>query len=323
MANSITHLAFADEHNHDSGSSRFGSIALITMKKENYRIISNKISKAISSAGVNRTEFKWTKTKYTNHKKAAINLIDCAVELSLNNIIRIDVILWDYHDSRHNVTGRDNIKNFQIMYYHLLKDILHKFWPDESIWIMYPDETTCVDWSNIQSFSNIKSRIRLEETLFELSRALRSYHIRQIKEVASEKSPVSQLADLFAGLIPYSRRCYDKYEAKKIEKEGGALFETKQVECTPLDIKRFEIITQLLKHKEKQTLGISFKSSKGFRSRKPTAEFPMNFWWYEPQHENDKAPVKIKEYMPGRKYIVDKSFGSTRSHTVIIDNNGN
>lgn len=294
MASDITHLAFADEHNHDSGSGRFGSIALITMKKGSYKIVCERVSKSILDTGV-RAEFRWQKTKYTSHKKAAINLIDCAVELSLNNFIRIDVILWDYQDTRHNVADRDNIKNFHIMYHRLLTNTLHKFWPDGSIWILYPDETTCVNWSDVQSFSNIRSVKRTEDSLFELSQALKSYHVRQIKQVASEKSPVSQLADLFAGLIPYSRHCYDKYEAIKIEKEGGALFKTGEIKFAPLDINRYEIIKCLLKHKEKQKFRISFESSKGFRSLKPSKDYPINFWWYEPQHENDKAPVKIKE----------------------------
>jgi hypothetical protein len=321
MASDITHLAFTDEHNHDSGSSRFGSIALITMKKESYEIISKKISKVISEAGVDRTEFKWTKTKHINHKKAAINLIDLAIEFALNGQIRIDAILWDYQDSRHNVDDRDNIKNFHIMYNKLLTNTMHKFWPDESIWIFYPDETTCVDWEKVQSFTNYKSIKRTEESLFELSKALKSYHVRQIKPVSSKKSPVSLLADLFAGLIPYSRYCYDKYEAIKIEKEGGTLFETSKVEITVSDRSRYEIILQLLRHKAKRKLGISFKSSKGFRSLNPSKEFLINFWWYEPQHEKDKAPIKIKEYVSETNLIIDKPFGHVPKKIAIVESN--
>jgi len=319
MASDITHLAFSDEHNYDSGSGRFGSIALITMKKESYKTVSSSITNTITEAGVTRTEFKWAETKRANHKKAAIKLVDLSVELALNAHVRIDVILWDYQDARHNIKDRDNIKNFHIMYYHLLTNTLHKFWSDGSIWILYPDETSFVNWGDVQSFSNIKSVKRTKGTLFQLSEALKSYHVRQIKQVESEKSPVSQLADLFAGLIPYSRHCYDKYEAIRIGKEGRALFETKEVKFARLDIKRYEIITQLLKQKEKQKLGISFASSKGFRSLNPSKEFPINFWWYEPQHEKDKAAVKIKEYMPKTNLIIDKPFGRTLDEIAIIE----
>jgi hypothetical protein len=292
MASDITHLAFSDEHNYDSGSGRFGSIALITMEKDSYKTVSSSITNAITEAGVTRTEFKWTETKRANHKKAAIKLVDLSVKLALNAHVRIDVILWDYKDARHNITDRDSIKNFHIMYYRLLTNTLHKFWPDGSIWILYPDEISCVNWGDVQSFSNIKSVKRTEETLFQLSEALKSYHVRQIKQVSSKESPVSLIADLFAGLIPYSRYCYDKYEAIKIEKEGGSLFELSKVEITNSDRCRYEIITQFLKHKEKQKLGISFESSRGFRSYNPSQDFPLNFWWYEPQSEIDKAPIK-------------------------------
>ena len=295
IVSDITHIAFADEHNQDSNSGRFGSIALITMNKGSYKIVSDRILQVISQAGI-KAEFKWIKTKYPKHKNAAIKLIDLAVELALNSLIRIDVILWDYQDDRHNVDDRDNIKNFHIMYYHLLTNTLNKFWPDESVWVLYPDETTCIDWEKVQSLANIKSINRTEETLFDLAKTLKSYHVMRLKPMFSHESPVSQLADLFAGLIPYSRHCYDKYAAIKIEKEGGTLFESSKVECTDLDRYRYEIIAQMLRHKEKQKLGISFESSRGFRSYNPSKDFPINFWWYIPQHEKDKAPVKIKEY---------------------------
>lgn len=296
MPSDITHLAFADEHNYESSSGRFGSIALITMKKESYKTVSSSIKNTITEAGVTRTEFKWSETKRTNHKNGAIQLIDISVELALNAHVRIDVILWDYQDARHNITDRDNIKNFHIMYYRLLTNTLHKFWPAGSIWILYPDETSCVNWGNVLSFSNIKSVERTEETLFQLSEALKSYHVRQIRPVVSGKSPVNQLADLFAGLIPYSRHCYDKYEAIKITKEGESLFERAEVKFARVDTNRYDIITQLLKQKEEHKLGISFESSKGFRSLNPSKEFPINVWWYEPQHEKDKAPVKLKGF---------------------------
>jgi len=292
MVSDITHLAFADEHNHDAGSGNFGSIALITMEKSSYKTVHDRILQVILQAGV-RSEFKWKKTKRFTQKKAAINLINLSVELALGKLIRIDVILWDYRDNRHNIIDRDNAKNFQIMYYRLLNNTLHKFWPNESIWALYPDETTCVDWEKVQSLTNIKGVHRTEETLFDLAKALKSYHTMRLKEVPAKKSPVSQLADLFAGLIPYSRYCYDKYESIKIEKEGGVLFaDPTNEEIRQLHYNRYEIIRQLLKHKENQKLGISFNSSRGFRSYNPSKDFPFNFWWYEPQHENDKAPQK-------------------------------
>jgi len=292
MVSDITHLAFADEHNHDAGAGRFGSIALITMAKNSYKTTSEGIAQIISQAGI-KSEFKWTKTNRTKQQKeAAISLIDIAVDQALENLIRIDVILWDYQDYRHNVAHRDNVKNYHIMYYRLLNNTLHKFWPDKSIWMLYPDETTCVDWRNVQSFANNKSVKKTEEPLFKLVETLKSYHVRQIKEVSSKESPVSQLADLFAGLIPYSRNCYDRYNAIKTEKQGGSLFDLDDVKITNSDRNRYGIIERLLRRKKEQALGISFKSSRGFRSRNPSKDFPLNFWWYEPQHEKDKAPLK-------------------------------
>ncbi len=293
MPKRFTHFAFADEHNHDSGSGQYGSIALITMKREAYKGVSEQIEKSIIDAGVKKTEFKWTNTKRTNHQKAAKNIIECAVKLSLQRYIRIDVILWDYEDARHDIENRDNIKNFHIMYYNLLKYVLGKCWQAGSNWLLYPDQTSCVKWDRIQDVTNAKKMIATDPTFFDLSKILQSYHIVQIKQVSSASSPVNQAADLFAGLVAYSRNSYHVYQDIKEQEYGKSLFQDGgNEENKDIDKKRCEIIDQLLKHKKKQKLGISFKNTKGLRSMNPKPEYPINFWWYNPQHKNDKAPVK-------------------------------
>lgn len=57
------------------------------------------------------------------------------------------------------------------------------------------------------------------------------------------------------------------------------------------------------KHKGYKRIQIAFNSTRGFNSHKP--ENFINFWLYDPQHENDKTPVKIKEYMPKTNPIVN------------------
>ena len=262
MGSSISHLAFADEHNHDSGSGRFGGIALVTMSKGDYEAVRDRILKVFSKAKI-ESEFKWYKTKQARQKDAAVGLIDVAVDMALEKLIRIDVISWDYDDSRHSIDNRDSIRNFHIMYYRLLSNALHKFWPNESIWMFYPDETTCVNWEEVKSFVNTQSLKITQKTLSNLVEMLRSYHVIQTKEVPSEKSPVNQLADLFAGLIPYSRNCYEKYNYIETTKQGEPLFEASNVDVTDTDHKRYEIIKRLLKRKNEQKVGISFKSSGG------------------------------------------------------------
>jgi len=37
-------------------------------------------------------------------------------------------------------------------------------------------------------------------------------------------------------------------------------------------------------------LGVSLKTHRGLRTLNP--ESPINFWWYEPQHDADRAPTK-------------------------------
>ena len=55
---------------------------------------------------------------------------------------------------------------------------------------------------------------------------------------------------------------------------------------------RCEIIWLLKNKCDKYKLGVSLTSAKGLKTRSP--KNPINFWWYTPQHDNDKAPTKKK-----------------------------
>lgn len=117
----FSHLVFSDESKHENG--RYWGIGAVSCAYPNYSKIKNEIKRLLDESDV--TEFEWKKLKTAKYKFAAEKMVDYAIRLAVNNEIRIDVITWDMHDSRHkNIIGRDDEENFARMYFHLYKNIL-------------------------------------------------------------------------------------------------------------------------------------------------------------------------------------------------------
>ncbi|MCX8000633.1 MAG: hypothetical protein N3A69_17070, partial [Leptospiraceae bacterium] len=110
------YVAFTDESY--ITASRYRSISALSIPKSNYQTIFHDAEKILKDSRVN--EFKWSELKSKNDYECAEKLI----RLVLNNIssssLRVDTILWDTQDSRHEVIRRDDIANYGRMLFHLL-----------------------------------------------------------------------------------------------------------------------------------------------------------------------------------------------------------
>ena len=111
----ISHSAFSDESYY--GSSRYRSIALVSLERIHVDSIVSELNKLLSESGM--SEFKWSDLGGARERFAAIKLIDKSIELSLSGKMRIDVLIWDIEDSRHSIRQRDDQANLQRMYFHL------------------------------------------------------------------------------------------------------------------------------------------------------------------------------------------------------------
>lgn len=292
--NNPTHIAFADETNHTADSGRFGAIALLTLPIEDKKILHNGLSQYQTENKIK--EFKWQQIKDSRQKNCAKIFIDTVIDKVCRGNFRVDVLSWDYHDKRHKIPGRDDIANFHRMYHHLLKNVFTNKWPDNLRWKFYPDENSAVNWKDVEHFLGNKSiSIELNKDLFKESgfnwRLL--FHLLEIQELNSKTTPMVQIADLFAGMSTYSRESYAKYiEWERQNDPNPDLFDSNNVEInlSKNDNSRCEIIEYLKSSCDKHKLGVSLKSSKGLKTHSPRK--PINFWWYEPQHEADIAPLK-------------------------------
>lgn len=295
MPESVSHLAYSDEAYYNK--TRFRSVALVSLGATSSSHIINRFDELIGESGI--SEFKWEKLRQAREKFAAIKLIDETFRFALGGELRIDVLVWDTQDSRHTILRRDDIANLQRMYYRLFRDAMLYRWPNGSTWNLFPDEHSALDWYSVEDYLDLAGTpAKFGAPLLEpfRSRLKRTYSIQSITPVPSIDNSLVQVADLFAGLGAYSHEEYGKYQ-KWCEYEnkqltlGLVLSENQSLtKLSNSEQIRCGVISYLDKLCKRHRLSIALQSTRGFKSHKPN--HPINFWVYEPQHEDDKAPTK-------------------------------
>lgn len=294
MTLSPSHIAYSDE-SYQSGF-RYRSIATITLDAANESVISSFFGDILQESNVR--EFKWERLRQARERFAALKMLDKTVELSTQGNLRVDTLIWDTYDHRHQVQGRNDVANLQRMYYHLFKNVLLRRWPTGSIWRLCPDENTALDWVTVQDYLDMAGvGFRVDGDLFSGGFRLRlehDFHVLQISEACSVETPLCQLADLFAGLGAFSYLAYKRYESWLSIQDGQLPLELGIGNTSPTpsksDQERFAIMKHFDDECKRRKMHVGLKSSRGFKTHDPRQ--PINFWLYEPQHPDDKAPVK-------------------------------
>ena len=283
-----THIAFSDDSSHQDG--RYNSLALVSLERSNSESVHKNLREILCDSGI-KSEFKWVKLKSAKYKFAAQKLIDFIFQYNIK--IRIDVLTWDYGDSRHkNIIGRDDSENLVRMYYHLASATFSKRWPIEnSFWGWHPDIQSSVDWNVLQDCIRNKKHPCIRDLFIENPNFSR-VELRNIKPSDSKNHPFIQVADLFAGMGAYSWGHFKRFSSWKEYNSGQIplFYEKQKLSFSNSERVRFEIIDQFNMECKKLKMGIAFEHTMGFQSYNPR-EF-INFWLYKPQHASEKAPKK-------------------------------
>jgi len=294
MSSTVTHVGFADESHWNTG--RFRSLGMVTLSLSHLESIEGEVRRLLNESGVQ--EFKWRNLRGARERFAAEKLCAFAVDKASAGQLRVDVLVWDIEDSRHKIPKRDDTANLGRMYYHLFRSVLRKRWPDNAIWRLHPDEHTAMDWETLQDFLERKSvSIETNRSLFADNRfpfrLRRKFGIEEIRPVSSGGHPLLQIADLFAGLAVFSREKYNEYK-KWLQNSSGqeSFLAEDDTSSNPSrsSQERFTVLKQFDEACKRRRLGVSLKSYNGLRT--PDPRNPINFWMYEAQHPEDKAPQK-------------------------------
>lgn len=295
-AQEITHVAFADESHWNVGRHR--GLGLVTLRYGDVGKLEVDLNVLLQKSNV--TEFKWKTLDGAKERFAAQKMCRFAIDATCKGRLRIDILEWDMENSRHKIRGRDDIANLQRMYYHMFKNVLRKRWPDGSVWGLYPDEHTKMDWANVWDFlDRTDSELDIRRDIFTggkfVIRLKNEFKIEEIRPVKSHNKPLIQLADLFVGLGIFSREHYERFafwEKGKSPQLRLRMFEdqSEAIKTSRADKERFTVLAEFNKLCKEKRLGVSLKTNKGLKTFNP--ENPINFWWYDPQHLMDKAPTK-------------------------------
>lgn len=290
---SPSHYGFSDESHHTHGQYR--GVGMVSLAATQYEQFNEELTKLLIGCGLE--EFKWSDLSSAKHRFAALKMIEWTFPKLLDRLLRIDVLIWDTHDSRHKIEGRDDLANLSRMYYHLFKNVLRERWPNESLWAIYPDENSAINWNDVDSCLSyagmtVESQGDLSETNKWRSRITTEFSIHIISPCRSHERVFVQLADLAVGLAVYSRTHHLRYEQWRNNSGGQHCFDFKKecdIQLSKSDRERCLVLCELDRQCKQAKFGISLKTFKGLKSLR--ANSPLNFWWYEPQVEEDKAPT--------------------------------
>jgi hypothetical protein len=294
MSTAITHVGFADESYWNTG--RFRSIGLITTSVSSTETLDGKLRSLLDESNVR--EFKWKKLQGAKERFAAEKLCRFAVDKAAAGRLRVDVLVWDIGDSRHKIAKRDDLANLERMYYHLFRNVLRARWPDDAVWRLHPDEHTALNWRTVQDcLENVSTTDEVDRSLFTGGqfriRLRREFGLEEIQPVSSGEHPLLQLADLFAGMAVFSHEKFCEYQGwREATSQQKRLFDEAAASKDPSrsSKERFVVLNIFDSLCKQKKLGVSLKTKLGLWTPRP--QNPINFWIYEAQRPEDKAPQR-------------------------------
>lgn len=286
---SVTHLAFSD----DSGQKRYHSLSLCTFEAKHEESLFSELDGLLKLSAV--SEFKWEKLRSAKYRFAAERIINFVFK-HLDKL-RIDTIIWDYEDSRHRISQRDDNENRVRMYYHLTSTTMSRRWLIAGTkWQWKPDEQSAVDWNTLWDCLQLKKH-KCVQDLFNENPDFEKVKLERPIPSKSSENCFIQVADLFAGIGAYSWECFDSYyiwSSQVASQQQNSLFDSEILAQTFTDAEeeRFRMLKLLRDKCGENRLQVSLNSSRGLKSNLVTS--PINFWLYTPRVVVDKAPVKKK-----------------------------
>ncbi|MBR2858221.1 DUF3800 domain-containing protein, partial [bacterium] len=200
------YIAFADESSQNK--KRYRSISMIVISKEHYNDVNEKINLILNKYAITPKKFKWNKFNSMDKVNALKEFLEYIFKLVNEHLIYIHTIIWDIHDSRHEILGRDDNKNLSLMYYKLIKNFAKDKLKNRDTLTIYPDRNNSINWGLIEEIlpnDGIYSTKELEFCTIGFAKVF-------IKESNTKENTLIQIADIFAGLARTSYEDYDKYE---------------------------------------------------------------------------------------------------------------
>ena len=285
-----THKGFSDESSWNQN--RYRSIGLVTMSSSVAHAIENSVISLLQESEVR--EFAWKDLTTAKRRFAAQKIVDRAVEFVSSRQLRIDVLTWGTHDTRHGIKGRDDTANLARMYYHLMVTVMRFRWPQSAKWVNYVDRRTDMDWGELEQCLAGKTRREREGAQGELfSGTAISVLPPRVVQASSNEHVLIQVADLFAGMAAFSWNEVKSHDAWVRQQSGQhRLIHQGAVVSISNSASPKHAALEYLASKRLPYVSLRTEEGEGLRTYSP--RHPINFWKYEPQGDYDKAPRKYE-----------------------------
>lgn len=289
-----THCGFSDESSWNQG--RYRSVSLVTGSVDDLGAMERALDEALKEWGI-QEELKWQGLKGSQKVQAAIQVLRIAADYAAMRKCRVDTLIWDAEDARHKVRGRDDLENLARMYYHILRNVTQKRWPNGASWLLLPDEHHAIDWDILERCLDAVSKKFHPQFHFPDAARFRyrkEFNIEKVKPVKSNEYRLTQLADLFAGVSVFSWRQHSEFRLWQDEQSGQqSLFGNARCTASNSSRSRFPVLLELIRVCHQKKFGLSNEPG-GLQTLAYNANNQITFWFYRPQGDYDKAPVKDK-----------------------------
>ncbi len=284
----MDYAVFSDESRHTEG--RYRSLAAVSLPAGEVSAVTELLQNVLQTESYG--ELKWRNIRRAGNKDRAIAAVDVLLAHIVSGV-RVDVLTWDTNDRRHDVPDRDDVANYERMFFHLHRVLMERRGV-QTRWHIRPDEQVNIDWNTIAQCLTSRGTWRAGRNMATLSAEFRHFvpSVLTFREVDSADTPICQLADLLAGMAAYARTNADMVRRQIDEPvEQGSLFGSCD-QATPRasDRARFSVISHLYWKCKRRKLGVSLREFGYLRTHDPS--MPINFWHYEPQHRRDRAPTR-------------------------------
>lgn len=288
-----THCGYSDESSWNQG--RYRSVSLVTGSVDDLDAMERALDEALKEWGI-WGELKWQGLKGSQKVQAAIQVLHIAADYAAMQKCRVDTLIWDAEDARHKVRGRDDLQNLERMYYHILRNVTQERWPNSATWLLLPDEHNAINWDTLERCLDAASK-RFHPQL-RLPGATRFRY--RVKSAKSDKYRLTQLADLFAGVAAFSWHQHSEFHLWQDEQSSQQslfkdmpLFEDMQCNASNSSRSRFPVLLELIRVCRQNKFGLSNQPG-GLQTLTYKRNKQITFWFYRPQGDYDKAPVKDK-----------------------------
>lgn len=271
---------------------RFEAIGTVSGSTNAINGLRTQLSEILERHGLSHCEYK--EVSGGKRYNCAIDCLQALHAFVVRGDIKVMVLVWDKHDSRHAIAGRDDHANMSIMYYRALKTT-KRLWRDTTIDTeFYPDELLKIDFGHIIRFIE-GTRIRDKQQI----QSLFGVEFRQMfptilshRECVSTTEPIIQLIDLVTGIVRLSYEEKNEFDAWRIDGSGQIdMFGTRPPSnVTKKKTYKYQMIDAFDGMLKGNTMRVGLKSSDGFHSHQPSTGY--FFWKYAPQHTEDKAPLR-------------------------------